>query len=63
MTDSEFTDAVWRALWASMSDGADPGEGPHVTAEELKALLAAASRLPPDKLRILLKAIRAAVEH
>jgi hypothetical protein len=33
------------------------------SAEELQILLEAASRLPPDKLRILLKAIWAAIGH
>jgi hypothetical protein len=60
--DSDFTDEVWRALWASMAEPDDPSDGA-APAQELRLLLAAAARLPPDKLRTLIAAVRAAVGH
>ena len=46
---------VWRAVWG---DGPDQGDRP--TPEEFAALLHAASRLPPEKLRVLIEAVRSA---
>jgi len=63
MADSDFTDEVWRALWASMASGAELGDDGEPSPAELWVLFTAASRLPPEKLRILLKAIRGASEH
>jgi hypothetical protein len=61
--DSDFADEVWRALWASMAEPDDASDSATPPAEELRLLLAAAARLPPDKLRTLIAAVRAAVGH
>jgi hypothetical protein len=61
--DSDFTDEVWRALWASMAEPDDASDSATAPAEELRLLLAAAARLPPDKLRTLIAAVKAAVGH
>jgi hypothetical protein len=60
MTDRESTAEVWRALWASMEEGVDAANAGPPSAEELQALLMAASRLPASKLRLLIDAVRAA---
>ncbi len=63
MTDKKSAAEVWRALWGSMEDGAEFDDGRAPSPAEFQAFLAAASRLPPDKLRLLIAAVRAAAGH
>jgi hypothetical protein len=61
MADFDSSDGAEQALVDRSSDKPADRVGP--SAGELEILLEAASRLPPDKLRILLKAIWAAIGH
>ena len=63
MTDETSAAAVWRALWGSMDEGGEADDGQPPTQAEFQAFLGAASRLTPEKLRLLISAVRAAAGH
>ena len=63
MSDSEFTAAEWRELEAALRPGTPGGGDSPASPEEIQLLFDAAAQLPPEKLRILIQAIRSAVEH
>jgi hypothetical protein len=60
MTDRKSAAEVWRALWGSMEDGVELDDGRPPSPAEFQAFLVAASRLPPDKLSVLITAVRGA---
>ena len=63
MSDSEFTEAEWFELEAALRAGTARGADSAASPEEIRLLFDAAAQLPPEKLRILIHAIRSAVEH
>lgn len=63
MSDSDFTAAEWLDLEAALRAGTAAGEEGPASPEEIRILFDAAAQLPPEKLRILIQAIRSAVEH
>jgi hypothetical protein len=63
MSDSDFTAAEWLELEAALRMGTASAEEGPPSPEEIRLLFDAAAQLPPEKLRILIQAIRAAVEH
>ncbi|HEY3696786.1 hypothetical protein [Phenylobacterium sp.] len=60
MTGKRSAAEVWRALWGGAEDCGEADDGPPPSPAEFQAFLAAASRLPPDKLQLLISAVRAA---
>ena len=60
MTSARTAIDIWRAFWGEADDGGGMDDATPASSDELDALLAAASRLAPDSLRLLMAAIRAA---
>jgi hypothetical protein len=63
MTSTKSAAEVWRVLWGGMEGRPAFDDDPPPSPAELQAFLAAASRLPPEKLRLLIAAVRGAAGH
>jgi hypothetical protein len=60
MTAAKSAIDIWRAFWSEGDQDGGLDDAATPTHEEIDALLAVASRLAPESLRLLMAAVRAA---